>query len=104
MDGVIKLIAKTITKNALGYPVSEETETETFCEERSVTRAEFFGAGKAGLTPAHVFRINSAEYSGEPEVEYNGQRFKVYRTYTDSDDPDYLELYTEYASGVTDAG
>lgn len=100
MDGVIKLIKKTITADDLGYPVATETVRETFCSLESVTRSEYFNAEKAGLAAAHVFTINAIEYDGETEVEYEGQRFWIYRTYRS--DSDYLELYTEYRSGVTD--
>ena len=100
MDGVIKLIKRTITADDLGYPVATENARETFCSVESVTRSEYFQAGKAGLAPAHVFRVNAIEYEGEEEIEYEGQRFRVYRTYKNG--LDFMELYTEYRSGVTD--
>lgn len=100
MDGVIKLITKTITRNAIGYPVETGTAKEVLCRVESVTRAEYFQAGKAGIAPAFVFVINAAEYSGEVEAEYLGKTYRIYRTYADGSD--YLELYAEYRSGVTD--
>ena len=103
MDGVIKLLKSTITKDALGYPVESTTEREVLCDVDSITRAEFFQAGKAGLTPEHLFRVNAAEYDGESEAEYLGKRFRIYRTYL-PDMSEFIELYAEYRSGVTDAG
>lgn len=102
MDGVIKLVKLTTTTDELGYPVETPTERETFCSVLSVSRSEFFQAGKAGLTPEHVFSVNAAEYEGEKELEYLGERYRIYRTYQ-PDGSDYIELYTEYRSGVTDA-
>lgn len=100
MDGVIKLIKKSITADELGYPVTTETARETFCRVESVTRSEYFQAGKAGLAPAHVFSVAAVEYEGEDELEYEGQRFGIYRTFRNG--LDYMELYTEYKSGITD--
>lgn len=100
MDSTIKLIAKTYTQDELGFPVASESITETFCNVGSITRAEFFNAGKAGLTPDYVFTINSVEYNGASEVEYDGKRYGIYRTYKTDDD--MMELYAEYKSGVTD--
>lgn len=100
MDGVIKLIKEHITADELGYPTTTETSRETFCRVESVTRSEYFNAGKAGIVPAFVFSINAIEYEGESIVEYNGGRYRVYRTYRNN--LDYMELYTEYRAGVTD--
>lgn len=101
MDGVIKLVKLTTTTDELGYPVETPTERETFCRVLSVSRSEFFQAGKAGLTPEHVFSVNAAEYEGEKELEYLGERYRIYRTYQ-PEGSDYIELYTEYRSGITD--
>lgn len=37
------------------------------------------------------------DYDGEPIVEYNGQRYSVYRTYIGRDDT--IELYVERKGG-----
>ena len=101
MDAVIKLITKTYSKNPLGYPIATETETEVLCDVGSISRAEYFNAGKAGLAPDFVFTINAIEYNGEGELDYNGKRYSIYRTY--KADSDMMELYAEYKSGVSDA-
>lgn len=100
MDAVCKLIQKTTTQDALGFPIYTETEKEILCNVGSVTRAEFFNAGKAGLAPEYVFTVNAVEYDGESEVEYEGKRYSIYRSYRS--DADMMELYAEYRSGVTD--
>lgn len=100
MDAVCKLISKTISTDDVGFPIATETEYETFCSVESVTRAEFFNAGKAGMTPEYKITVNAVEYDGQPEVEYEGKRYTIYRTFRT--DEDFMELYAEYRSGVTD--
>lgn len=100
MDAVCTLISKTMTTDEVGYPIATETKYDTFCEVDSISRAEFFGAGKAGLTPEYKFIVNAIEYDGQPEVEYEGKRYSIYRTYRTNED--MMELYAEYRSGVTD--
>ena len=100
MDATCKLRAKTVTQDSLGFPIASETARETFCSAGSISRAEFFNAGKAGLSPDFVFKVNAIEYNGEDELEYDGARYGIYRTYRG--DADIMELYAEYKSGVTD--
>lgn len=100
MDNVCKLISKEMTTDELGYPIAAETEYETFCSEESVTMSEFYNAGKAGKTPEYKLTVNAIEYDGQPEVEYKGKRYTIYRTFRT--DEDMMELYVEYRSGVTD--
>lgn len=100
MDAVCKLIGLTKSQDELGYPIATETAYETFCKVESVTRAEFFNAGKAGITPDIVFIVNAVEYDGQELIEYEGNRYAIYRTYRT--DEDMMELYAEYKSGVTD--
>ncbi len=99
MDGVIKLVAVTKTTDATGVPTLTETAREIFCRVDSITRREFFEAGRNGLNPEWRFTVFARDYGGELVVEYDGRRYGVYRTYrlTDSD---YLELYCERKSGT----
>lgn len=98
MESTCDLIKKVMSKDALGYPIATETKTTVLCEIRTVSRQEFFDAGKAGLVPEYEIRINAIEYSGEDELEYNGKRYGIYRTYQTAD---YIELYVEYKGGVS---
>lgn len=99
MDAVCKLISKTQTTDSLGYPIATESAREVFCSVESITRAEFFNAGKAGFTPEYSFKVSAVDYSGEDLLEYETKRYSIYRTYRSGD---YMELYAEYRSGVTD--
>lgn len=72
-------------------------ETQVYCQVDSVTRAEFFEAGRNGLKPEYRFTIFFDEYNGERTVIYNGVAYSVYRTYHAR--TDVLELYVEKKAG-----
>jgi hypothetical protein len=68
------------------------------CQVNSVTRNEFFEAGRNGLNPEYVFRVFFGDYDGERIVEYKGKRYGVYRTYHGRND--MMELYAERKGGT----
>lgn len=94
---VISLIAETRTQDANGVWRAAETKTDVFCQVNSVTRAEFFDAGRNGLNPEYQFTVFYADYNGEKIIEYKGQRYGIYRTYHAR--TDVLELYAERKGG-----
>ncbi len=61
------------------YPV--DTKRRVFCDVLSVGRSEYHAAAQTDLRPEHVFRLYSADYNGEKEVEYQDMRYTVVRTY-----------------------
>lgn len=96
---VIRLIGTTTQKDEYGVPRVVDTEPrEVMCQVGSVTRSEFFNAGRNGLNPEFVFRVFFADYEGERIVEYNGKRYGIYRTYHGRDD--VVELYAERKGGT----
>ena len=100
MDSVAYLISSTMVKDAIGQSVAgEEIRREIFIEVSSVSRAEFFAAGKTGLTPEFVFKTAAVNYSGESEIEYGGKRYAIYRTYSPPES-DSIELYVQAKAGV----
>lgn len=99
MDDVLKLISQTFTKDKYGIPKATEVPKEVFCECHSVTRSEFFEAGRNGLNPEFRFTVFHAEYEGESIVEYRGKRYGIYRTYI-VPGTDYIELYAERKGGL----
>lgn len=82
------------------YGVWQEIEErhDVFCDVGSVTRAEFFGGGRNGLNPQYVFTMFFGDYNGERIVEYNEERFSIYRTYHARNDT--IELYAERKGGT----
>lgn len=100
-DGVITLIAKAITQNEVKAIVETETTREVFCEVDSVGRSDFYQAQQSGLDLSYVFVTDAANYQGERELEYNGERYAVTRTYLR--DGDKLEIYAGTAVGLNGA-
>ena len=97
-DVIAYLIGKAITKNEYKQEVETDTRTEIMALYESVSQSEFYKAGEAGLKPE--FRLTTAiiDYNGEKEVELDGKKYGIYRTY--EVDKDYIELYCERKGGV----
>lgn len=99
MDNVIKLISFTLTKDKYGRDIKEYSAREVFCEVHSITRAEFFNAGRNGLNPSFEVTMFHGDYQGETIVELEGQTYAVYRVFK-QDTSDYIELYLERQGGT----
>lgn len=100
MDDVIYLISQSFKKDVLGQLIPcDEKRIEVLVEVLSISRAEFFSAGKNGLTPELVFKTSAINYSGEKIIEFGGKRYAVYRTFNipGSDD---IEIYVKKETGV----
>lgn len=95
---VIKLISKTYSQDSIGQYVYTETEREVFCDVRSITRVEWFDAGRNGMQPVYIFTMFEPDYAGEKIVEYGGNRYGVYRTYRSRNET--IELYVEEKGGL----
>lgn len=97
-DVIAYLIGMTITKNEYKQEKETETRSEILARKESISQSEFYKGGEAGLKPE--FRLTTAiiDYNGEREVEVDGRRYGIYRTY--EVDKDYIELYCERKGGV----
>ena len=98
MDDTLFLFTTTYEADKYGVPRPTQSKKEIFCRRSSVTRSEFFEAGRNGLNPQFVFTVFKGEYGGETVCEYNGQTYSIYRTY--ETDNDYIELYVERKGGT----
>lgn len=87
MDAVIKLIEPG------------EEPVEVFATMSSAGRNDFAAAGQNGYKADYIFEVWADEYENQAEVEYNGQRLTIYRTYQTPRNPDRLELHTEERVG-----
>lgn len=114
-DTALTLISYTRQLDEYGVARDQQrVAREVFAQVESVGRTEFFAAGQNGIRPEYRFRVFAAEYHGERECEYNGERYAIYRTYQPDaytrhdnygtaegsishrsyvDDPDRVELY-----------
>lgn len=100
MDSTVYLISKTYKEDELGQRIPEkENRIEVFVRIESVNRTEFYKAGQSGLKPEFVFVTNKINYSGEQELEYEGKRYDIYRTYSPPDSDD-IEIYVHKKVGV----
>lgn len=104
MDAVIKLLApEGYEEDAAGIrrPVPGDGR-QVFAKVWSVTRSEFFEAGRAGYKPELVFSVWAEDYGGEDLIEYKEKSYAVYRTFRrqEGDGSDYIELYAERQAGT----
>lgn len=102
MDDVLTLLASEKTQDIYGVWRETLTEQEVFCRVYSVTRSEFYNAGRNGLNPEYRFEIFQGDYNGETLCEYRGKSYSIYRTYGDPGE-DYIELYVERKGGSNGA-
>ena len=81
MDNEITLIQITYKENDMGDKVKVEKKTDVLCEVESVTRSEFYNAAKLDLQPEVVFVVNRYDYEGQMELDYEGVRHDVIRSF-----------------------
>jgi len=80
-DHELILIKHIWKENEIGVQIPAEIKTAILCRIKSIGRNEFYDAAMTGLKPEIVFVIHEVEYSGQREVEFGGERYKVLRTY-----------------------
>ena len=95
---VLTLVSVTQTQDDYGIWRATETKRDVFCQANSVTRAEFFEAGRNGLNPEFEFTLFYGDYNDEEICEYQGKRYSIYRTYHARSD--IIELYAERKGGT----
>lgn len=98
MDTVLNLISIEQIQDTFGVWRETLTPREVFAELHSITRNEFFEAGRNGLNPAFEFTVFQGDYQGETLCEYEGKQYSIYRTYI-VPGTDYIELYVERQGG-----
>lgn len=98
----ISLVGEEKYQDKYGVWQIVQEEHEVFAQVNSVTRAEFFEAGRNGLNPEYMFTVFFGDYNGERTVKYNGNTYGIYRTYQGRDDT--VELYAERKGGTNGKG
>jgi SPP1 family predicted phage head-tail adaptor len=82
MNEILTLITVTQHADAYGDLATSETTREVFAKLGSIGQKEFYQAQAVGLQPELKFVLaDYLDYDGEALVEYNGQRYRVLRTY-----------------------
>ena len=97
---ILTLVSETMAQNKIGAWITTETTREVYCKTESVTRDEFFGAGRNGLNPQFRFIVFAGDYADEKTVIYKGKRYGIYRTYFAK--TDLIELYAERKGDMVD--
>ena len=98
---IVNLYADSVNYDQYGVARKTRTSREVFCKVDSVTRAEFFEAGRQGLNPEYRITMFFGDYNGESIVGYKGRTYSVYRTYMAK--TDIIELYVERQGGTNKA-
>lgn len=78
--------------------VAQEVARTLFCSVSSISMAEMYEAGNAGLKPEYRITIFEPDYDGEQIAELDGVRYAIYRTWRGTNDT--LELYVERKAGA----
>lgn len=95
----VKLIKRVITYGSLRQEQFTETFSEVYAQIDSITRDEWYNAGKNGIKATYRVTVYLFEYANETIVEVNGERLSVYRTYV-IPNTDEIELYLETQGGT----
>jgi len=98
LDDVCTLVMITQMRGTRAERVETRTKREVYCTRKHINQSEFFKAHQEGLRSDLCLVINSDEYEGEQEVEYNNRLYAVYRFYERDDD--MAELYCSERVGV----
>lgn len=92
--GKLKVIA-----NDNGVEEEKLDLREVFCNEKSVTTNEYYKSSQNGEEIKLVFEVKQIDYEKEKYVVYEGETYKVIRTYkTNSED---IELHCALKEGLT---
>lgn len=102
MDDELTLYCSEQYKDEYGVTHSRIRPRTILCRVGSVTRAEFFDAGRNGLNPEFMFTVFHGDYLGETTCRFHGQDYGIYRTYHVPGTDD-LELYAERKGGTNGA-
>ena len=97
-NDIVLLIAEEIIEDDIGQQIPIETSREVFCGIRSISRAEWYDAGRSGMKPSFAVIVDYDDYQGETVAEHSGKRYGIYRTY--SADQKEIELYLEERAGI----
>ena len=76
---VLKLITQTRTQDDFGRWIPATNSREVFVQVDSISRSEFYEAGRNGLNPEYRFRMFSGDYEGEELCEYDTIELYVVR-------------------------
>lgn len=77
----------------IGDVVETVTRNTIFCNEKSISQTEFYQAQAVGLKPQVKLVVKRVDYQNEQLAEYQGERFRVLRTFKSNSED--IELVLE---------
>lgn len=99
MDDTAILLGEIHEQDELGGWETAESRREVYVSVNGISRAEHFKAAEVGLSPQAVLITSSHDYNGEQLLEWQGERYAIYRTYLNPQ-TETVELYIERQGGV----
>ena len=88
---VLVLVNVKYSLNDEGFEIPTDTKREVFCSVSSISRDEWYEAGRSGLNPSLKFTLFLYDYENEIKVIYDNKEYNVYRTYVRKGE--MIELY-----------
>lgn len=83
-DTEIALINVEIENDDWGNSIKKEFKEFILAKVKSVSQSEFYQAASQGFKPELVFEIYKVQYNQQPFIEYEGGRYSVVRTYSNT--------------------
>lgn len=74
---VAYLVKTTYESGKNGRQERNESRRRVFVNPFSLSSSSFATADAEGMRPRHVLQLRAADYDGEEEAEYNGERLSV---------------------------
>lgn len=97
-SNVLTLVSMIQKQDEVGNYIPEEVKRVVYCNVESVSRAEWYEAGRNGMNPQYKITVFAYDYENELVAEFEGVRYSIYRTYLKSNED--IELYLEKKAGL----
>lgn len=88
----ISLISYIVGVDEIGNPTKEKVEKVRLCKIKSIGEREFYSAATTEIKPDIKFIMKKFEYEGQKELEFEGEKYKVRRAYTEEKETRYSTL------------
>lgn len=97
-SNVLTLVSMIQKQDEVGNYIPEEVKRVVYCNVESVSRVEWYEAGRNGMNPQYKITVFAYDYENELVAEFEGVRYSIYRTYLKSNED--IELYLEKKAGL----
>lgn len=99
-DEEVTLLRFTYESDEYGVRKKIPIPETVMAKKRSISRNEFYLSGQSGIQVAHLFVVHSFEYEGQVELNFEGEVYKIIKTYPVNFDE--IELTCEKKVGHQD--